>query len=179
MAKASIILESGGTVHIEGSTTEIRELLAIYGAAKPAAGSHPKSDGSNPATKASGDNARAAGQAAIDLVGVVNHVKSCEEAESIEKEILDKTAQVPRVLLPLYVIHEHMANAFGLTSGEISKVTTELGIPVGQANASKTLSGSASQYVVGDKVRKNGQPVRYKLSRRGVAHLKNLITGKQ
>jgi hypothetical protein len=62
-----------------------------------------------------------------------------------------------------------------LTSGEVSKVTTELGIRIDVANASKTLSGSASRYVIGDRVRKSGQPVRYKLSRRGHAYVKEAI----
>jgi hypothetical protein len=111
----------------------------------------------------------------VDLVAVVNHIKSCEEAEQIEKEILDKIDQLPRVLLPLYIVHEYMGNMAGLTSGEVSKVTTELGIRIDVANASRTLSGSASRYVIGDRVRKSGQPVRYKLSRRGHAYVKEVI----
>ena len=94
------------------------------------------------------------------------------------REILDRASQVDRTLLPLYLVHEHLGNAFGLSSGDVSKITTDLGVPVSQPNASKTLSGTAAKYVIGDKVRKRGQLVRYKLSRRGVQYLQTVIGGK-
>jgi hypothetical protein len=59
----------------------------------------------------------------------------------------------------------------------VKKITTELGIPISQPNASRTLSGTASKYVIGDKVRVKGQPVRYKLSRRGVKYMKEVLAG--
>jgi len=110
---------------------------------------------------------------------IVNHVKSCDEAESIGTHILDQTDQLARVLLPMYIVFEQMNNAHGLTSGQISKVTAQLGVLVKQPNVSKTLSGPAARYVIGDTVRKNGQAVRYKLSRRGHAYLKEVITGRK
>lgn len=73
--------------------------------------------------------------------------------------------------------HEHLNNAFGLTSGEVAKITTDLGIPISQPNASRTLSGTASKYVIGDKVKMKGQPVRYKLSRRGVKYIQEVLAG--
>lgn len=82
-----------------------------------------------------------------------------------------------RILLPLFIVHEHMGNAFSMTSGEISQITKDLGILVQQPNVSLTLSGTASKYVVGDKVRKKGQAVRYKLSRRGLQYFKEVLNG--
>jgi hypothetical protein len=69
-------------------------------------------------------------------------------------------------------------NAFGLSSGEITKITTDLGVPISTPNASNTLSGTAAKYVMGDRVRKRGQAVRYRLSRRGVQYMKGVISGK-
>ena len=74
-------------------------------------------------------------------------------------------------------MHKYIDNAYGLTSGEVSQVTTDLGIPIQTPNASRTLSGTASKYVIGDKVRKKGQAVRYKLSRRGVEYFKKVLSG--
>lgn len=91
---------------------------------------------------------------------------------------MDRPAQVNRTLLPLYIVHEHLDNAFGLTSGEVTKVTTNLGIPISQPNASRTLSGTAAKYVIGDKVKIKGQAVRYKLSRRGIQYMKQVLAGK-
>ena len=112
---------------------------------------------------------------ALNLTEIVNLVKSCDEAEQIERQILDRVSQVDRTLLPLYIVYQHMENKYSLTSGEISKVTTDLGIPMATANISHTLSGTASKYVIGDAVRKKGKPVRYKLSRRGAKYIKTVI----
>ena len=113
----------------------------------------------------------------IDYTQIVNLVKTCEEAEAIEKQILNRDSQVDRTLLPLYIVHEYLDNAFALTSGEIGKITTDLGIPISQPNASRTLAGTASRYVIGDKIKKKGQAVRYKLHRRGVDYIKSVIGG--
>ena len=79
----------------------------------------------------------------VDLAEIVTVVKNCEEAESIEKRILDRVSLVNRVLLPLYIVHEHMGNKFGLKTSEISKITTDLGIPVRNIEYSHAYSGSA------------------------------------
>lgn len=113
----------------------------------------------------------------VDYSKIVNFVKNCDEAEAIERQILDKTSQVDRTLLPLYIVYKYLNNEFALTSGDINKITTELGIPIATPNASKTLSGTAYRYVIGDHVRIKGQPVRYRLSRRGVQYLKSVISG--
>ena len=42
---------------------------------------------------------------------------------------------------------------------------------------SKILSETASRYVMGDKVRKPRQPVKYKLNRKGLKYIKGVITG--
>jgi hypothetical protein len=180
MAKASLTLQNGTLVMIEGTALEIHELLTFYGAGtKPDA---TKSTGSGPPNRLpeGAGSIDDAGESAkpVDLIGIVNYIKSCDAADRIEKSILDKTDQLPRVLLPLYVVHEHMQNNTGLTSGDISKVTAELGIRISVANASTTLSKPASKYVIGDKARRSGQPVRYKLSRRGHAYMKDILMPK-
>ena len=181
MAKASLTLPNRTVVQIEGTANEVRELLRFYGAetgqgAPPAAPSRVrKAKGRRASSK---HTAGEAGASAPNLSEIVNFAKTCDEAEDIEREILDRASQVDRTLLPLYLVHEHLGNAFGLSSGDVSKITTDLGVPVSQPNASKTLSGTAAKYVIGDKVRKRGQLVRYKLSRRGVQYLQTVIGGK-
>lgn len=113
----------------------------------------------------------------VNCTEIVNLVKDCDEADRIETQILDGSSQVNRTLLPLYIVHEHLGNAFALTSGEVNKVTTDLSIPISTPNASNTLSGTASRYVIGDKIKKKGLAVRYKLSRRGVKYMKDLLKG--
>lgn len=116
------------------------------------------------------------GQAKVDIMAIIAQIKNSEEADIIAERILDRTSAVDRILLPLYIVHEYMGNAFGLTSGEISGITRDLGTPISMANVAHAFSSSASRYVVGDKVRKKGVPVRYKLSRKGLSYIKSIIS---
>ncbi len=173
MAKASFTLPNGTVVQLEGTTEDIQSLLEFYGgkSIRP-----PEIKPGRPATRKTMPG-QAAEPSGADFTHIVTLAKDCDEADKIETRILDRSSQVDRTLLPLYIVHEYLGNAFGLTSGEISKVTTDLSIPISQPNASKTLSGTASRYVIGDKVKKRGQAVRYKLSRRGVKYIKSVLEG--
>ncbi len=175
MAKASLPLPNGATVEIEGSIHEVKELLEFYGGRAGKESGAPKKRASKKGTKAAEPAAPEA--KGVDITEVVNLVKSCDEAEDIEARILDKSTQVARVLLPLYMVHEYLENAHALSSGDVAAITTQLSVPVAQPNASRTLSGTASKYVIGDTSRKKGAAVRYKLNRRGVKHLQSVIAG--
>ena len=176
MAKASLTLPNGTIVQIEGTTEEIQQLLELYsddGSEKSQQKSNRKKN--TPQTK----NKVEKNIQSLDYAEIVNLVKDCDEAEEIESQILDRSSQVNRTLLPLYIVYEYLENYSGLTSGEISKVTTDLGIPISQPNASRTLAGTASRYVIGNKVKKRGQAVKYTLSRRGAKYLKAVLKGKE
>lgn len=173
MAKASFKLPDGTVVSIEGNTDEIHKLLQLYAAGQPKGRKRPTGGPGGKAALPSKEK----GDRAVDHAEIINLVKTCDEAEAIEKQILDRTGLVNRTLLPLYIVHEHLDNAFGLTSGDISKVTTDLGIPVSTPHASTTLSKTAARYVIGDKTRKRGRAVLYKLSRRGVQYMKSVVSG--
>ena len=180
MAKATIKLASGSLVVIEGTTAEVRELLEFYSRSHAGAAASKKATSGKGATykRAPGKKEHVEQPSSkADLSEIVGLIKNCDEAEKIGAHVLDRTSQVDRILLPLYIVHEHLGNAFGLTSGEISKVTKELGIPIQTPNVSNNLSVVASRYVVGDKMRRHGQPVRYKLTRRGLKYIKSVIKG--
>jgi hypothetical protein len=171
-------------VAVEGTPEEVRKLLDFYGggASVTTPGSPPSQPRKKQASKTKGADAPGRPRPdqpedAAALSQIINLIKNCDEAEGMESRILDKTSQVNRVLLPLYVVHEYLENSHGLTSGEIAKITTDLGVPINQPNVAHTLSGTASKYVIGDRVRKKGQPVRYKMSRRGVKFLAAVIQG--
>ena len=180
MAKASIRLPNGTSVLIEGTTDEVRQLLEFYGQV----GGAPKKSKGKPSVRKATRSREAIGESKSssetdqpNLAEIINLVKNCDEAEAIETQILDRTSQVNRILLPLYIVHQYQDNAFDLSSGNINKITTDLGIPIQTPNVSLTLSGSASRYVMGDKVRKRGRATRYKLSRRGVNYFKSVLKG--
>jgi hypothetical protein len=179
MPKASLTLANGTVVTIDGTVPEIHELLSFYGSrgSKP-----PNAREHNLPTLSSSPKINITAEDnngdELDLMTIVNQIKSCGQAENIEKNILDRPDQLARVLLPMYIVYEHLNNGYGLTSGQISKVTIQLSVPVKLPNASKILSTSASKYVIGDTVRKNGQAVKYKLSRRGYTYMKEVIDSK-
>ena len=178
MVKAVINLPNGTEITIDGTTEEVQSLLDHYGNQEsdrlPEVGKTKKQFAKKKATKKapkkSTDNS-------VNVAEIVNLVKNCDEAEAVELQILDRASQVDRVLLSLYIVHEHLDNSFGLSSGDISLITRDLGVPVSQPNASRTLTGTASKYVMADGVRKRGTKLTYKLSRRGVTYMKGVISG--
>lgn len=182
MAKATITLTNGTEVVIEGSPEEVQQLLEFYSGEPIASGSRSKKvAGKKTNTKkttAKKRQTKGADTPTVDHAEIVNLVKTCDEAEKIEENILDRTAVVDRTLLPLYIVHEYLGNALALTSGDVNKITTDLGIPVRTPHASTALSKTASKYVIGDQVRKKGRTIRYKLSRRGVQYMKSVVNGK-
>jgi len=186
MAKANMTLANGTRVNIEGTTEEVAQLLATMGQA--ASAGHPLT-APLPAQKRAKRNARKREgetnavapnrQPTVDIAAIANTVKSCDESGVIEAKILDRSSQVDRTLLSLYIVHKYLEPKGGLTSGDINRVTTQLGIPISTANASKTLSGTASRYVMADAVRKKGIAVRYCLSRKGLQYLESVLERQQ
>lgn len=171
MAKATLKLTNGTLVTIEGTVEEIEKLLQIYsGKIEPGKPETPKL-----ITKDKSDVAPA--KSTLDMMEIINQIKTCDEAEAIEKQILDRTSEVNRVLLPLYIIHEHLKNAYGLSPTEIANITTELGIRVSRQNALRAVKFSGARYVISDKPRKTGTTSYYKINRRGVQYIKSVIAG--
>ena len=171
MAKATLTLANGTVVTIEGETDEIQKLLSSYGA-KPE--ERTSKEIKPPLQKEQNDSSTDDG---VNLSILVNTYKSSEEAEQIESNILDRSSVVDRILLPLYLAHNYLGENIALTSGEIAKFLSQLSINIFQPNIARALSTSASKYVIGDKVRKKGQAVKYRLSRRGLLYLKSVIKG--
>lgn len=171
MAKATYTLPNGTVVTIEGSPDEVQKLLVSL------------SDTQTPTkpqvnvSKQDKQSTEKGEKIEVDIASIVNLIKTCPDAEAIEQTILDRTSLVDRILLPLYVIHEYSKKPYGLTSGHIAKVLSDLGVPIAQPNIAKSLSSTVSRYIVGDSVRKRGAAVVYKISRRGIQYLKNVITG--
>lgn len=175
MPKASFELPDGTLVTIEGTSTEIQELLDYYGGRseskhKPAKQLRSK----KPVSKGTEKDGTKSSE--VDLALVVNTTKICSEAESIENQILSKNTEVDRVLIPLYIVHEYLDNAFPLTTTQIAKITTELGNGVTRQNSLRALKGAGSGYVISDTVRKHGAGTPYRLNKRGVKYIKSVLS---
>ena len=179
MANAKFTTPQGTSLEISGTPEEIQKFLKIYESSTISTTStNPNSKNKElPVKRINSEGSKPKSENI--LLEIVNKIKDCDEAKEIEENILDRNSQVDKVLLPLYVIHEYLNDDVALQSGEISKITGDLGILIKQPNVSRILSETASRYVMGDKVRKAKQPVKYKLNRKGQKYIKGVITGKQ
>ncbi len=179
MPKASFTLPNGTAVTIDGTSAEVRRLLEFYGGK---AEQEMRAGRTRPAKTIHKKPSAVKKISPSRIAHIVNQIKSCPDAEDIEKNILEKSHEGNRVLLPLYVIHEYMGNAFGITTIEISRVTAELGARVRvsrQAALRALVRSPASRYVLEDKARRRGIATRYTLDERGVQYMKSVISGTQ
>lgn len=173
MPKANIKLPDGTTIQIEGNLEEIQKLLDYYSSKTPQS---PPTENNRARKKNTGiDNDQEA--SGVTLSEIINTIKDCDEAELIDQNILDKTSRVNRILLPLYIISKYHKNNIDLSTGEISKITQDLGVKISVSNVSHVLSKTAKSYVIGDKVKKKGRKVKYQLSRRGMKYMESVISG--
>lgn len=105
---------------------------------------------------------------------ITNKIKDCDEFEEIEKEVLDKNSIPNRVLLPFYICYKYFPEQ-GLTTGNIEKITEELGVRVRTPNVSNAITNSLWKYLAGDSSRKKGKVVVYKLNRKGVNYFESIL----
>lgn len=110
----------------------------------------------------------------MDLA-MANSITNCEEAELIQNKVLDSRNLEARILLCFFISDKYFGNAW-LTSGNIERITSELGVKVSSANASTKLK-SLRAYLESGKVRKNGLPTPYRLNRSGQKRFENILHG--
>ncbi|NOH02219.1 MAG: hypothetical protein HND47_09810 [Chloroflexi bacterium] len=174
MAKASFKIPNGANVSIVGTPKEIQEFLALYTGtteklSSPTEERHIKKEDREISTEKKVKPEKA------DVEKIIQLAKTCKEADSIGKYILDQTNEANRVLVPLYIVHEYLDNAFALSTSQISEVTIGLGAKVSRQNALRAVKFSAPGHVI----KLSGKSPRYKIHRRGLAHLKSVIAGEE
>ncbi|MBI1237173.1 MAG: hypothetical protein GC188_10870 [Alphaproteobacteria bacterium] len=178
MPTATIELPDGTKISIDGDVDEIAKITQLYNQSPASAGGRTSTPHSDKPSN-SGSPAREKeswGDDGIDIPRLVERIKDCDEAEVIESAILDQRDVMPRVLLPFYIGDKYFEGETLLTSGEVEKITDQLGVKVPISSASRMLSDTAKKYVSGDAVRKKGAVVHYKLNRRGVQYMQDLLS---
>ena len=111
------------------------------------------------------------------ILAMVNKIGDCSEGEEIQNKVLDKTDMEGKILLCFYISHKYFKNAW-LTTGEIEKITSGLGTKITAGNASNKITGGLRKYLESGSVRKQGQPTRYRLNRKGVRRFEEIIYSK-
>lgn len=110
------------------------------------------------------------------ILEIVNKIKNSDEADAIETNVLDKSAVAGRILLPFFICSKYFPTQ-RLTSGDVEKITSELGVKIKTSNVSKAITNSLLKYLDGDSTRKKGKAVSYKLNRKGVKYFESLLAG--
>jgi hypothetical protein len=178
--KVSFELPSGTVITFEGTPDEVQELLDKAGASE-STDTNPKSKPNSKSKQSIKQDlsGNPPSQITADILRIVNLARSCPQAEAIEEKILEnKPSETDRVLLPLYIVHEYMENAYGLTTVEIAEIMNELGsgAKITRQNALRALTKrQAAKYVTADKLRKPGSGTIYLLNDRGVQYIKSIL----
>lgn len=167
MTKSTIKLPNGTIITIEGDPEDIKKVLAVYPV---------EEKGGLPKTEERVEEKKGKSGSSEDLIlNIINNIKDCDETDAIEEKILDRSSQVDRVLLPLYIADKFKSKP-SLSSGDIHSVLKELGIKIALPNISNTLRGTAKKYVMGDRrVKKGGGVVRYQISRPGKQYISKIL----
>ncbi|MDQ6941507.1 MAG: hypothetical protein M3169_03220 [Candidatus Eremiobacteraeota bacterium] len=103
-----------------------------------------------------------------DIAKLVNRLKNLANFSAIEIEVLDQSDLLRRILVALAIYRQQNGDGGGMTSGDIVKFYSQLGIKLGMPNVSTALSGRAKRFVITDGVRTRGAIMRYRLSHHGM-----------
>jgi hypothetical protein len=183
--KASFKLPNGAIIEVDGTLEEVNA-VADHASRYPPIGSMPAQNmrpapsqhAWQPHVRAPATDTQEA-PADLDIAAVVAIIKDCPEAEVIQARVLDAIPlnAMHRTLMCLWAVHRYVNDQLGLTSGDIEKITDQLGIKLEISSASRTLSDKAKAFVSGDSVRRKGGAVHYRLNRRGIQEFERILNG--
>jgi hypothetical protein len=108
---------------------------------------------------------------------VANKVGDCDERESIQSRVLDKRNMEAKVLLCFYISYKYFSNVW-LTSGDVEKVTSDLGVKIDKKNVSNKLR-ETRRYLESKTTIRKGQPTPYRLNRQGVKRFEEILNNEE
>lgn len=107
------------------------------------------------------------------ILNIVNKISECDESEEIRSKILDKTSLEGKILLCFYISDKYFDNAW-LNTGNIQKITSDLGIKIDARNATNKIK-KIGRYLESGAARKKGQPTPYRINRKGMKRFEEII----
>jgi hypothetical protein len=108
-------------------------------------------------------------------LGIANKTTDCDESEFIQTKVLDGRSVDAKVLMCFYISNKYFGNAW-LTSGDVQRITAELGVKIAVGNASNAMK-KLRTYLETGKVRKKGSPTPCRLNRIGVKRFEEILNG--
>ena len=171
-------IESSDKDYIDKKLTEIQSSSAEVPA--EATRSQRRGRGKKSPTTAASQGQAGSGQIDDSLLAqIIASINDADDYEAIGKRVLDRSDRTARILMCYYFAHRHSSDP-ALTTGEIERVTSQLGVKIAKANVAKVIRQVAGKYLTADRVRRQGLPVRYQINRRGIAAFEEIIAdGKQ
>jgi len=113
----------------------------------------------------------------IDVAQLLAAIHEDEEYSAAEEHILNKAAQLPRILLCFHFAAKHCDTPY-LSSGHVEQLTDGLGKRIKNSNIA-TVMGKNRKYFTADKVRRQGALVRSKINRPGEQAVALLLQGEK
>lgn len=106
-------------------------------------------------------------------LSITNKILELDDFEKIEKKILDKKNMEAKILLCFYIARKYFSNIW-LTSGDIEKITSELGIKLDKRNVSNKLKEMRS-YLENKTSRKKGRVTPSRINRNGIKKFEKIL----
>lgn len=116
-------------------------------------------------------------EAELDIAGLVTYIKDSKIYPEVEKNIIDKRGVLPRIMMCMHFASEFSDELY-LKTGQVEAITDQLGIKIGMANAANNIKKN-QKYFTAKTVRKKGQPVPYKLNRKGENTFEKYLNGEK
>ncbi len=110
------------------------------------------------------------------ILAIINKIGECDESDKIQANILDQNKLEGKILLCYYISYKYFKNAW-LTTGDVEKITSGLGIKIAIGNISNKITDELRKYLEGETTRKHGAPTPYRLNRKGSQRLEEIIRG--
>jgi hypothetical protein len=112
----------------------------------------------------------------IDVEAICATIKNSENQTRIHENILNQTNQLGRVLLAFQFCHQ--AGHTSISTGDVQRITDNLGIRVSSSNVAKVIN-KRPEFFVATKKRKQGARTPYKLSRSGKLAFSKISSGQK
>ena len=116
------------------------------------------------------------GDSKVDYAKITNLVHEFEEYSAVEENILNTNNRLGRILLAFKFAHE--AGYPTITTGDVERITDQLGIKISTSNVSHAIKGNR-KYFASDTAVKKGTVVPYKLNRQGEQAFDKCKTGEK
>jgi hypothetical protein len=110
----------------------------------------------------------------VDIVKIINSINESEQHDIIKENILNKVKNLNKILLVFYFTNEAHGNNTYITTGNVEKITDQLGIKIEKTNIGKNIKKNL-KYFSTENVRKKGVITKYKLNRKGIEEFKQII----